>query len=283
MSRIISWTNTNLIDPKILNNLTEFINKKIGTALPLSRADTNNLTKFSKKNNLSLDTIKSIRNIMSTHNNIVNHRKYESYFKNTDKFIHDYAHIFLKIKYSESPIEANKYLLCLINSLSIDPSNLLKLLHKKQVRDKLHKSNINMLDNLSIGAKKINKQTLVKSQKYENELEQYIRRSCPNIKIMTEKELQDKGYKCTPDILFVEPIIIMLDNTKYEINWIDAKNYAYISNTKYSRHTEFMLKKQATKYNLCFGYGAFVFSKGIMTTTKNNNTTGALILDGSKI
>eukprot|EP01084_Bolivina_argentea_P255444 429642_1 len=76
----------------------------------------------------------------------------------------------------------------------------------------------------------------------------------------SEKELQDLGYKCTPDYYLKKAWIVYYDGIKYEITWIDFKNY-YCSSTQGVCDE---LRVQATKYNKTFGPGAFVFSLGFV-------------------
>eukprot|EP01084_Bolivina_argentea_P120482 213572_1 len=74
----------------------------------------------------------------------------------------------------------------------------------------------------------------------------------------SEKELQDLGYKDTPDYYLKKPWCIYYNNIKYEITWIDFKYY-YCSSTQWVFDK---LRFQAIRYNKTFGPGAFIFSLG---------------------
>lgn len=103
-------------------------------------------------------------------------------------------------------------------------------------------------------------------------LSEYDQRQDPTL----AKRLLPRGCKATlatPDFLLIHPVKLG-DGRK--IHWIDAKDYiGWESDLLYKK-----LKKQATKYNDAFGWGAFVFSEGYSDDINLNATlmdVGALL------
>jgi hypothetical protein len=85
---------------------------------------------------------------------------------------------------------------------------------------------------------------------------------------LTREQMKTHGRAvCTPDILFIEPVVVMVTHpdgnvTEHRVNWIDAKNYMFI-------HGGFITKKimkQASEYVKHFGPGALMFHYGFVNT-----------------
>jgi hypothetical protein len=123
-----------------------------------------------------------------------------------------------------------------------------------------------------------------KSREYENEVEDILRNIGLKFKTQSElvKEQQDIYGRAvlTPDFLFLEPIIVVVKHpdggiTDHIINWIDAKNYMYVTGYQYTKN----IREQAAKYVKHFGPGALLFHYGFDNSLK---IPGTVLLSGSK-
>ena len=102
----------------------------------------------------------------------------------------------------------------------------------------------------------------------------------------TERELIDEAragrrpHGPTPDILFLEPVII----NGRSVKWIDAK--LYYASAKFASNTRVpngKLQSQAQRYNHHFGgNGAFVFGQGFCSDLQRM-VPGALLLDATPL
>lgn len=94
------------------------------------------------------------------------------------------------------------------------------------------------------------------------------------VQFETEEDLRRRGVSdATPDFLLAEEVRI----NGHPVRWIDAKNYPMYGSALVAKN----LKRQARKYNLCYGLGAMVFSGGVGHGATVIGKNDPLLLDGS--
>jgi hypothetical protein len=125
----------------------------------------------------------------------------------------------------------------------------------------------------------VNQKTKLVADQYEKDIENYLKKL--NIEFKTEQDLKNEGSQLTPDFFLTKPVALsLLDPSAADgntlIHWIDAKNYPMFN----LRLTQDKLKNQALKYTNVFGYGAFIFSKGIASNAAN---VGAALINGERM
>lgn len=260
----IIWTNKNIIPHGKMVDYMNFINDHICGSLPLYGKEKKILFDYAIKNYVSAFLIFSLRDTIKIQKEIncckFRDRKIDIIKNKFLQNVHKYENFKIKKIFETTCLPFNTVYKTITNLPEY------KLLDDKN-RRYLQKLKI-LVDELEIKKKE-------KSVMFENILEKYLNSRC--IRFYTEREIITNNlYSVTPDFLFHVPITIELNNIKYKIKWMDAKNYA-LNNVNFILKS---LQKQAKKYNQEFGMGAFVFNYGIDPTIKIPNV---LILDGSFI
>ncbi|ANB50757.1 hypothetical protein [Powai lake megavirus] len=262
----LSWKNVKTYNPELLRKRINFIKKNMVYTMPLFGREKRLLIKYADKNNLPHSEMFGFRNMIQIKHDM-DHGK--EYGKKIDQVKNNFRNLIKKNENNDLENKIEKF----IKSSDIPVNILLKIIYKTPEYKTYRIGNIPYIIYLDNLLKKRNKETRIKSRKFELSLEKYLDEN--NIEYLTEQDIiANNIHKLTPDILFINPIIIELNGSEFLIHWMDAKNYT-LTKTSYKLYG---IDKQASKYYQAFGQGALVFHYGYDKTMK---IPGTIILDGS--
>ncbi|AEX61847.1 hypothetical protein c7_L784 [Megavirus courdo7] len=262
----LSWKNIKIYNPEFLTKRINFIKKNMVHTMPLFGREKRLLIKYADKNNLPHSEMFGFRNMIKIKHDMDHSKEYS---EKIGQVKNNFTHLVKKNENNNLEKEIENF----IKSSDIPVNILLKIIYKTP-EYKIYRIGqipyIIYLDNL---LKKRNKETQIKSREFELSLEKYLDKN--NIEYLTEQDIIINNlHKLTPDILFVNPIIVELNGSEFLIHWMDAKNYT-LTKTSYKLYG---IDKQVSKYYKAFGQGALVFHYGYDKTMK---ISGTIILDGS--
>lgn len=260
-SDVIKWNNNLVYTHDEIIDIVEKIENNIIGFQPISKKEHLLLKKMTNKK-LTIEQLTSMRNMIATQKNI--NAKKKSY-----KFINNIINDSKNIK--NIPDFFNKY--------PLPPMEIIRIMkqHGSYIDSKILDYAINNDSETAHTYKTI----LVNSEKFENDLINYIKTNYPKIKFKTQNMLVDEQVNqfgkavLTPDILFDEPILFKVDGYSQLVRWIDAKNYTLI-NIPFIISS---IEKQAEKYTKHYGPGALIFHHGV----SDIRIKDTLILDASFI
>lgn len=188
-----------------------------------------------------------------------------------DKIMYNYRNLLLKKNLVEQ-FERHKSIMHLSRKYDNSPMTIMRVILKRKYDMLKHPSKylqgyyleqFNIANDNDIYATTNQDEQLRKSLEYEKHVKNILDKN--GVSYLTQDELQEKGYKLTPDFLIKGDFKI----DGKQIKWIDAKNFF----GAYSFFNRKRLKKQAKKYNNYFGkYGAFAFSMGFSEKLNIDNT-----------
>ena len=260
----LNWHNSKIYDPATISARMKFVEKHMNGLLPLYGKEKEILIDYAKTHNLPVYEMICLRNTIKIQKEIDASRFFKMNMdKIKQKFVNEVNNI----------IGNNSKLKSFLKSVRMPLSHIFKILESSPEFKKLSRDNLDFLNKIKKMIVLNEQEIRQRSIQFEHSLEEYLEKQ--NLKFRTEEDIRnDKDYTLTPDILFDEPIILVVDNKEYPIRWMDAKNYMLVN-------VSFIMKslhKQANKYNNVFGPGAFVFHYGIDSSIAIPN---AVILDGS--
>lgn len=156
----------------------------------------------------------------------------------------------------------------LVEKYKVTPLMILRrILNKKQIKKPARAGEYRDLviwaKSIDLTAPETHSAHFQKAMKYEETVEKIIQSW--GIGYQTQEELvaeQTGKYGrplATPDFLLQYPVLLEVNKKRYEVNWVDAKDYL-----AYGGFMDSGLREQAKKYTGLFGPGAFIFSQGIV-------------------
>lgn len=257
----INWIQSLEYSHDIVSELNNFILKNMNGLLPLYGDELRSIKQYANDNNIPVYLMISQRYTLKVQLEI-------NAFKNKNL-----SAIFRKIFIDFSKFDIGKdSIVTFLASTNFPINNVVKTISKTEKYKKLPVKKTQVINKILECNVKNNKIIKNRATLFETKLESYLKHC--NIPFKTEHDIrEEKIHTLTPDILFIEPIIITVNEIKHVIHWLDAKNYM-LSNVPYMIDS---LNKQALKYTNAFGKGGFVFHYGFDTSVVIDNT---LILGG---
>lgn len=259
---MLIWHNVKKYNLDTISNRIAFIKSNMNGMFPPYGKEMKNIKIYAQKNYIPVYEVMSIRNTIKVQEEIDSSKKIHKYLSKIKfRFIQlsnkhpNNASIKNFLQWTKMPIQM-----------------IIKIIGQMPEYQNLSDINIQYLSKINKLIYQYNQIIHHRSRQFEIILENYLAKE--KIKFKTEIDIKKSGYTVTPDILFDEPINIVVDGTQHTIYWMDAKNYILID-------TPFIIKslnKQASKYHSAFGLGAFVFHYGYDCSIVIPNV---LILDGS--
>jgi hypothetical protein len=249
-SEKLIWPTKHVFTESQIQDALDFINFNNFGAI--SQSEFAKLKKYSADHKIPIEQMISFRNMLITEKSIQSSKeiyKYRQQLKNDAKSTN--ADEFFK-----------KY--------PLDPIQIIKELGRDNVSEEILK----YADNFSKENKEKFSAIQKKARSYEIFIEDWVKKSAPNIKFQTEETLRSEQIEkhgrviATPDILFDEPVILKTKDSEHLIRWIDAKDYCLVD-------IPFIMKKlveQAETYTTLYGPGAFCFHYGITQGIEIPNT-----------
>lgn len=268
----MNWTNQKVYTKKDMSVRSRFIVAGMRGLLPLTTQERQTLTKYANKCHLPVEEILHLRNnlkidqemnhchSLTTKNRIMDH---------FNQLMHQLTNKQLSIKNRQQLI---------FNFLETSWASLnfiLKIIKPLNTYGDLQESDLLLIDKIKQCSKKEILQSNADSRSFELAVEKWM--LTHQITFQSEQTLRQLGYTLTPDLLFVQPIQISINNKSYLIHWMDAKNYC-LANICFIKKS---LRLQARKYIKAYGQGAFVFKFGL--TENIWIAKNLLLLDGSFI
>lgn len=270
----IHWFNKNVYNDNIYDLIKKIENLMVDYK-PINNKELKSLKLLAKQQKKPLDQLITFRNLIATQKSI-----------NSAKVIGKVEKEIVNFYKNQTNSSNNKSISKFFTKFKDYPPiaivNLLKNNNINVSKEVINYADLNDSENIN------NRNKILKdADDFENNLVAWIKKHYPNIQFKTQKELVKEQTEkfgravITPDILFNEPITIVLNNPNgYKqvslIKWIDAKNYTLVN-------VPFILQsvnKQAEKYYNEFGPGALAFHYGLIN---NINVKNTLLLDASFI
>ena len=264
----IIWPNNQSIDPDILADRIKFVEKNMWGLLPVYNPEYSALKTYVKVHDIKMGQLLSIRNQLKIKKEIKRNKLVDTYAENIirafDKLI------------SKPDLDLDR-----INAFyartNLPIHSVIKLISQQSKFKELDHHLIKKFYQVLKDINKIETKSKIQSEKFESHVEKFITNL--EIRYQTEADIRyEKIYKVTPDILFDEPVTIIINESEHKIRWLDAKNYIFMGpNVPFILES---IKKQAKKYNDIFGPGAFIFRYGFISGVQ---IEGAYLLDGSSL
>ena len=269
MTNKIIWPDQTGYKPNVINKRMDFVETNMDGLLPISSKEVSTLSRYAKKNNLKLYELISLRHIIRTQKEIDCHKTlcfHINLIKNKFKGLVE--------NLTKSPNNL-KLIKQFFRNIMMPFYVLLKILQPTDEYKKLLPAHIDYIMKIKQRMVSMEHDIGYHAKLFEKQLASYLDKT--GIPYRTEDDIRrDKDYRVTPDILFNEPVQIVVNNTTHMVRWMDAKNYTLVNVPFIMRS----LREQAAKYNKIFGPGAFVFHYGFDTSVK---IPDVLILDSSFI
>jgi hypothetical protein len=264
------WHNQLAYDTESINKKIKFIKKNLPGLIPLYFNELKKLNAYAHKYNISIHEMIALRNLIKVQKEIYASRNIDN-----DKIKLKFHELVDQIKLNMDNISS--LILEFYKNTWMPIGSVLKLITKTDDYNRLNHDELKKLYQIVKDNEISETDSRKRAADFEIKLANWIRANS-NVSFKTEDELKltNNHLTSTPDILFDEPVNLMLDGIKHEIYWIDAKNYILADFPFIIKK----LKQQAAKYNNEFGSGAFVFHYGFDKNIKIPNT---LILDGKDL
>ena len=260
----INWTQSKskIYEESHVTELTKFILENMRGMLPLFGEELVKLEEYGLCHNIPEGVLISTRNHLRSQKDL-----WTAHFQRKISTVNKITKDFNRLKHRSS-IELSDvidYFQC----INLAPHHIFKILKKNNLLGNVPEKTMVHINFIVALIAENNNMASNLADGYEVKLENYLRTE--GIVFTTEAELRGRGMTATPDILFEEPITMIIDGVTHEIHWIDAKCF-FLSNV------QFIMRKlviQKEKYTKIFGKGAFIFSSGF---DKSLNIPDVLLL-----
>lgn len=266
----------------LVKQIVKFVRSNMDGLFPIYKEEFIRLKKFAENNKLDIGMVGSIRNQSKIQTEIDRSRVLDTN-KISEKF-ETFVETIKKLRTETNVTEETRdtYAKKFFKDTNFPVHAVLKIVVTLDKYSELTKDELKSLFQIKYDIIEYEKISRSNASRYEVELDKWFTAHV-STKFRTEQDLRDQlkesensdtAVIATPDILFDEPVKIIVDSIEHIIRWVDAKNSALINIPFVMRS----VNKQAAKYHSLYGLGAFVFRFGYQ---KGLEVNGAILLDGS--